>query len=128
MMLLFPLVSLVILDVVFSLTRLGLRRLQRLERGGEEEGPQGERLRWLSLQRRPPRSPPDPEARVFRLAYKRKGRITVSDVVIDLGFSIHEAEELLNGLVDGLRVRMEVTPNGLVVYEFPEILSRFQRA
>lgn len=125
-MLLLPLASLLLLVAVFSLARLGQRYLQRLQRG--EQGPDREHPRWLPLLRKARNDPPDTEARVFRLAYKRRGRIMVSDAVIDLGLSIQQAEELLNSLVDGLRVRMEVTPNGLVVYEFPEILSRFQRA
>ena len=123
----FPFGFLLFLVVAFSLSRG--RFLQRRQRGeGVEERPEAEGRphRWLLL--RPPARREDPEARVFRLAYKRKGRITVSDAVIDLGLSIRQAEELLNGLVDGLRVRMEVTPNGLVVYEFPEILSRLQRS
>ncbi len=66
------------------------------------------------------------EARLFRLAYKLKGRITVSDIVLDTGLGVKEAEELVNGMVDGMRVRMEVDQKGMIVYEFPEILSRFE--
>ena len=126
MMLLVPLGFLLFIVVVFSLSRLGLRYFQRMQHGGEDS-PQEETPRWLPLQRRPPPAPPDIEARVFRLANKRRGRIMVSDAVIELGLSIHQAEELLNSLVDGQRVRTQLSPNGLVVYEFPEILSRFQR-
>ena len=31
-------------------------------------------------------------------------------------------------MVDNSRVRMEVNDNGLVTYEFPEIISRFEEA
>jgi hypothetical protein len=65
------------------------------------------------------------ENRIFRAAYKRKGRLTVSDIVLETDLSIKEAEEVLNGMVDGTHVRMEVLDNGLVVYEFPEIIARF---
>jgi hypothetical protein len=68
------------------------------------------------------------EARIFRLAYKLKGRITISDIVLETGLSVQEAEEAVNKMVDGLRVRMEVDDRGLVVYEFPEIISRIDRA
>jgi hypothetical protein len=66
------------------------------------------------------------EARVFKLANRRKGRITVSDVVIETGLGVHEAEELLQSMVDNVRVTMEVTDDGMVLYEFPEILKRFE--
>jgi len=130
----FSFAFLLFLVAVFTLTRFGLRYFQRFFRGVEgeerpEEGSRGRFLRWLPAERQgtPMRKAPDLEARVFRLAYKRKGRLTVSDAVIDMGLSIRQAEELLNSLVDGLRVRREVTPNGLEVYEFPEIITRFAR-
>lgn len=73
----------------------------------------------------PGTGPGDLEAKVFQLAYKLKGSITVSDIVIETGLSVHEAESLVQGMVDNSRVRMEVNDNGLVTYEFPEIISRF---
>jgi hypothetical protein len=66
------------------------------------------------------------EARIFRLAFKRKGRVTVSDIVLETGMSVKEAEEAVNAAVDGVRVCMEVDDRGLVVYEFPEIIARFE--
>ena len=66
------------------------------------------------------------EGRIFRAANKRKGRLTVSDIVLDTDLSIKEAEEVINGMVDGTHVRMEVQDNGLVIYEFPEIISRYE--
>lgn len=66
------------------------------------------------------------EARIFRVAFKRKGRLTVSDIVLETGLSIKEAEGAVNTMVDGVRVRMEVDDRGLVVYEFPEIIARFE--
>ena len=67
------------------------------------------------------------ENRVFRLAYRLGGRLTVSDLVVDLDFSIEEAESFLNQLVDSTRVTMEVRDDGLVYYEFPEIIARRRR-
>ncbi len=66
------------------------------------------------------------EARIFRLAYKLKGRITISDIVLETGLDVKSAEETINKMVDGLRVRMEIDENGLVMYEFPEIIARFK--
>ena len=67
------------------------------------------------------------ENRVFRLAYRLGGRLTVSDLVVDLDFSIEEAERFLNQLVDSTRITMEVRDDGLVYYEFPEIIARRNR-
>lgn len=66
------------------------------------------------------------ESQVFKLAYRRKGRLTVSDIVIETGLGIDEAERLIQGMVDNVRVRMEVNDRGMVVYEFPEIQARFE--
>ena len=66
------------------------------------------------------------EGRIFRAALKHSGRLTVSDIVLETDLGIREAEEVINGMVDGTHVRMEVRDDGLVVYEFPEIISRFE--
>ena len=66
------------------------------------------------------------EGRIFRAALKHSGRLTVSDIVLETDLGIREAEEQINGMVDGTHVRMEVQDDGLVVYEFPEIISRFE--
>jgi hypothetical protein len=63
---------------------------------------------------------------IFNLAYRLKGRITVSDIIVETGLAMKEAEEVIERMVDGVRVRMEVDPKGMVVYEFPEIISRFE--
>ena len=67
------------------------------------------------------------ESRVFALAYKLGGRITVSDVIIETGLGTKAAEALLDGLTDEVRVRMIVEDRGFVVYEFPEIADRVRR-
>ena len=72
-----------------------------------------------------PRSGRSPEARVFQLARKLGGHLTVSDVVIDLGLDVKDAEELLQGLVDNVRVVMEIDDHGRMIFEFPEIIDRY---
>ena len=64
------------------------------------------------------------ENRVFRLAYRLGGRLTVSDLVVDLDLSLDEARRFLDQLVDHTHVTMEVRDDGLVYYEFPEIIAR----
>ena len=66
------------------------------------------------------------ESRIFKLALRLKGRLTVSDVVIETGLNLQQAEELLESLVDSVHVRMEVDDRGLVTYEFPEIIRRLE--
>ena len=66
------------------------------------------------------------ESAIFKLAYRMKGRLTLSDIVVETGLSLAEAEDLIQGMVDTTHVRMEVDDRGMVVYEFPEILRRFE--
>ncbi|MCF7947845.1 MAG: hypothetical protein K9M94_04560 [Spirochaetia bacterium] len=64
---------------------------------------------------------------LYKLAYKLEGRITVSDIVIETGMEVKEAEELIQSMVDNQRVRMEVDENGMLLYEFPEIIARLKQ-
>ena len=66
------------------------------------------------------------EPEIFQLAYKRGGRLTVSDVIVSTGYGPKQAERIMEGLVDGSRVRMEVDNDGIVYYEFPEIIRRLE--
>jgi hypothetical protein len=128
MFFLFPFGILIPFLLVFLALRFGSRIFQDYFRGRlDSHG------RWVPGPG--PRNPLDVfrpqrnqsfEARIFRAAYKQRGRLTVSDLVIETGLGIKEAEELINGMVDGLHVRMEVDDRGLVVYEFPEIIARFE--
>ncbi len=61
------------------------------------------------------------DATIYRLAKRLKGRLTASDVVIETGMGSTDAEKLLQAMTDGWRVRMEVSPDGMVVYEFVEL-------
>ncbi len=61
------------------------------------------------------------DATIFRLAKRLNGRLTVSDVVIETGMKPSDAEHALQAMTDGLRVRMEVSSDGLVIYEFAEL-------
>ena len=51
----------------------------------------------------------------------------MSDVVIDTGLGIRDAEALLDRMTDEVRVRLVVDESGLVTYEFPEIIDRLER-
>ena len=61
------------------------------------------------------------ETDIYRLAAKRNGKITVSDVVMEFGIEARRAEKVLESMSDGRRVQMEVDDNGMVFYTFPEL-------
>lgn len=117
----FSLLPILFIFLVMHLIRLGLREPRR-EREKRDEA------EWGGFRERPPaREYPRRgrlQNRVFRLAHQLGGRLTVSDLVVDLDFSIEEAESYLGRLVDSTRVTMEVRDDGLVYYEFPEIIAR----
>ncbi|WP_020613921.1 hypothetical protein [Sediminispirochaeta bajacaliforniensis] len=64
-------------------------------------------------------------ASLYRLADRQKGRLTVSDVVIETGIDVQEAERILQAMVDNQHVRMEVRDDGIIYYEFPEIMDKY---
>jgi hypothetical protein len=64
------------------------------------------------------------ERRVLQLATRKGGSLTVTEAAAELDLSIAAAEKVLNGMDDGYRVRSEVTEDGLVLYEFPEVRLR----
>jgi hypothetical protein len=45
---------------------------------------------------------------------------------VETGLDLEQAEKVIESMVDGMRVRMEVDERGVVVYEFPEIIMRFE--
>ena len=61
---------------------------------------------------------------IMRLAFENDGLLTVTDVVLETELPIKQAEETLNNMVDGYRVKMEVKESGTIVYEFTEIINR----
>lgn len=119
----FTLLPFLFIFLVLHLVRVALRESRT---GRRPEAPWGRDHREQMTAREAPRRG-RLENRVFRLAYRLGGRLTVSDLVVDLDFSIEEAESFLNRLVDSTRVTMEVRDDGLVYYEFPEIIARRNR-
>ena len=61
------------------------------------------------------------QRRVLLLATERAGTLTVTEVAASLNMSLTMAEGVLDGMDDGLRVRSDVTDEGIIVYEFPEL-------
>lgn len=61
--------------------------------------------------------------RVLELAARRQGRLTVADVASSLGMDLKDAEHVLDTLVDGRHVDVEVTDEGRLLYVFPDLSS-----
>ena len=61
------------------------------------------------------------QRRVLLLATEKGGTLTVTEVAASLDLSLSAAEGVLDGMDDGLRVRSDVTNEGIIVYEFPEV-------
>jgi hypothetical protein len=61
---------------------------------------------------------------VLRLATRKGGTLTVTEVAAELDLSMEAAENVLVGMDDGFRVRSEITPEGVLLYEFPEVQHR----
>lgn len=59
---------------------------------------------------------------VLRLAGEEGGRLTVTQVATAFSWPLPRAEKVLNSLEDGLRVVSEVTDEGVIVFEFRELM------
>lgn len=62
------------------------------------------------------------QAQMLELARTKGGSLTVTDAALSLGWPIRRAEKVLHSLDDGLRVDSEVTDEGIIVYQFRELL------
>ncbi|MDT8342321.1 MAG: hypothetical protein RQ751_12480 [Longimicrobiales bacterium] len=81
---------------------------------------------WKALQERRQALTARVQREVLRLAEVRGGSLTVTEVAAELDLSLPGAERILIGMDDGFRVRSEITDDGIIVYEFPEVLHRGQ--
>jgi hypothetical protein len=64
------------------------------------------------------------QQKILRLANQRGGTLTVTDVASDMNLSLPAAEKILVSMDDGFRVRSEISRDGVLYYEFPEVLHR----
>lgn len=63
------------------------------------------------------------QQQVLRLAPQHRGVLTVTQVAASLGWPMHRAEKVLNSMEDGLRVTSDVTEEGVIVFEFRELMQ-----
>lgn len=59
---------------------------------------------------------------VLKLAAQRGGQLTVTEVAAQLGWPMQRAEKILQSLDDGIRVDSDVTDEGVIVYQFRELM------
>ncbi len=80
---------------------------------------------WRGLQQRREMLLQRMQREVLHLARARDGRLTTTEVAAEMDLSLPAAERVLLSLDDGFRVRSEVTDDGLLVFDFPEV--RYQK-
>ncbi len=79
---------------------------------------------WSGLQNRRKAIMQRIQRKILRLAAARGGTLTVTEVAADLNLALPAAEKILTSMDDGFRVRSEISQEGVLYYEFPEILHR----
>lgn len=79
---------------------------------------------WTALQSRRQTLLNGLQRQVLVLATRKSGSLTVTEVATELALSIPMAEKVMMSMDDGFRVRSDVTDEGLILYEFPELRRR----
>ena len=79
---------------------------------------------WRALQDRRAAIMQGMQRRILRLATAKGGTLTVTEVAAEMDLSLPAAEKILMSMDDGFRVRSEISPDGVLYYEFPEVLHR----
>ena len=79
---------------------------------------------WRALQDRRVALTSSLERRVLQFATRQGGTLMVTEVAAELDLSLPAAERVLTGMDDGFRVRSDVTDEGILLFEFPEVQHR----
>jgi hypothetical protein len=79
---------------------------------------------WHELQERRKALMQRIQRKVLRLAAAKGGTLTVTEVAADINLGLPAAEKILMSMDDGFRVRSEISNEGIIYYEFPELLHR----
>ena len=79
---------------------------------------------WQGLQERRKAIMQGLQRKVLKLASIRGGTLTVTEVAADLNIAMPAAEKLLTSMDDGFRVRSDISSEGVLYYEFPELRHR----
>ncbi len=81
---------------------------------------------WQGLQDRRTAIMNGIQRKILKLASVRGGTLTVTEVAADLNLALQAAEQILVSMDDGFRVRSDISSQGVLYYEFPEILHRLE--
>lgn len=68
------------------------------------------------------RTKQDIEKQILKLAKNNNGKLTVTHTAMETGLSIEEAEKYLQNMVKSGYVSMNVNDNGVIIYEFLELM------
>lgn len=79
---------------------------------------------WQGLQGRRQAVMRGLQRKILQLAAVKGGTLTVSEVAADLNLSLSAAEKILTSMDDDFRVRSEISQEGVIYYEFPELRHR----
>jgi len=79
---------------------------------------------WQGLQERGRAITQGIQRKILRLASMRGGTLTVTEVAADLNLALPAAEDILTSMDDGFRVRSDISSEGVIYYEFPELRHR----
>ena len=79
---------------------------------------------WSGLQDRRKALMQRIQRKILRLASIKGGTLTVTEVAADLNLGLPAAEKILTAMDDDFRVRSVVSDEGVIYYEFPELLHR----
>lgn len=79
---------------------------------------------WSGLQQRRKAISQRIQRKILRLATIKGGTLTVTEVAADLNLSLPAAEKVLTAMDDDFRVRSVISDEGVIFYEFPELLHR----
>ncbi len=79
---------------------------------------------WQALQGRRDAIMQNLQRRILRLAQLKGGTLTVTEVAAEMNLSLPAAEKILISMDDGFRVRSEISREGVLYYEFPEVRHR----
>lgn len=83
---------------------------------------------WRALQDRRKAIMQGLQRRILRLATAKGGTLTVTEVAAEMNLSLPAAEKILTSMDDGFRVRSEISKEGILYYEFPEVRHRNELA
>ena len=79
---------------------------------------------WNGLQERRKAIMHRIQHKILMLAAAKGGTLTVTEVAADLNLGLPAAEKILTSMDDDLRVRSVISDEGVIYYEFPELMHR----